>query len=203
MSVLVSADVGSSTDVTVQITIPDGGSTPTGSVYFLLEQTPGVQNPPTKNFSDQSTSTGTVDKGVAAGNLSMSVATLTIPVIPADTYNFYAAYSGTQVTSQGLAASCLAPPQNNGLTPAISSSSSQMTISSLSANNVHSSAVGDVGEAVECGVLAKLVLTIPTKAPKKDPKIAILDGLLYEAEHWQAQVREWAGSDAGQCGFSH
>ena len=115
-----SAPVGTPVPLTLQVTAPDGGGTPSGTVA-LFRQIGDRQSPMGKRCDGSSN--GGVDPMITATALSSSAtATLTLPAQAEDTtVNVYASYLGRPVTSSNLPSYCLAPPQS-GLTGALSNS---------------------------------------------------------------------------------
>lgn len=103
---------------TATVKNPDGGPAPTGRVYLFSAAKSNVMNPPAKDCAGNETNTTKADVPLAYGDLVNGAATLVPPQLVPKGYQFYAVYGGYPLTSQGLAAHCLTPPQSTGLTPA-------------------------------------------------------------------------------------
>ncbi|MEI6620366.1 MAG: hypothetical protein WCP28_00465 [Actinomycetes bacterium] len=139
--------VGQQASYNVTVTAPDGGGTPTGTVALFRQASNSERSPVTKNCSNQVVSGNDVALGSAT--LSNGSATLVTPTsLPAGSYKLYASYTGLPVTSQGLAAHCLTPPQS-GLTPATLNTSLSLTVGASSSSMAASSVATDGQETAQ------------------------------------------------------
>lgn|GEM_PF-1149566 len=167
-----SVATGSAAHFTATVTAPDGGASPTGTVALFKQATPGVSNPPTKDCADQSTnSSPNQDTPIAEATLSNGVATLSTPLLPSGSYSLYAVYLGSPMTSQNLPAYCMAPPQF-GLTPAIQTGQSPLTVGSSGSSSSLSIASSTAHTAVST---AGRVSTRGDTRAKRNPRLKVVN----------------------------